>query len=45
MEDRQSQPFTQDTLLKDLTACGVKQGQTLLVHCSLKAIGYVIGGS
>ena len=39
------EPLTLDTLLTDLRACGVREGQTLIVHGSLSRVGYVIGGA
>jgi aminoglycoside 3-N-acetyltransferase len=37
-------PATIDTLARDLAALGVPSGGILLVHTSLRALGYVIGG-
>jgi aminoglycoside N3'-acetyltransferase len=32
------------SLTKDLSALGVVRGSTVMVHTSLRALGYVIGG-
>jgi aminoglycoside 3-N-acetyltransferase len=36
-------PATLSTLLKDLRALGIREGETLLVHSSLSSIGWVAG--
>lgn len=38
-------PATIPTLVNDLAALGVKPGMTLLVHSSLKSLGFVSGGA
>lgn len=41
----QDRPFTRASLLTDFRACGVTAGRTVIVHCSMRQIGYVIGGA
>ena len=45
MDTRNAEPLTLQTLLTDLRTCGVREGQTLILHGSLSRIGYVIGGA
>jgi aminoglycoside 3-N-acetyltransferase len=40
---RTPSPATLSTLLEDLRALGIREGETLLVHSSLNAIGWVAG--
>lgn len=38
-------PVTEDRLVRDLEAIGVEPGSVLLVHSSLKSLGWVCGGA
>ncbi|HMO55911.1 MAG TPA: AAC(3) family N-acetyltransferase [Roseiflexaceae bacterium] len=40
-----SEPLTIDSLAKSFRACGVQIGQTIIVHTSLRSLGWVIGGA
>jgi aminoglycoside 3-N-acetyltransferase len=42
--DRQRLPHTPETIEEDLRAIGLYAGDTVLVHSSLKQIGYAVGG-
>ncbi|MFX1391994.1 MAG: aminoglycoside N(3)-acetyltransferase [Promethearchaeota archaeon] len=42
---KKSRHITKDDLISDLEKIGIKKGDVLLVHSSLKRIGYVIGGA
>ncbi len=39
------QPRTRNSLKEDLQNLGVKEGMTLMVHASMKSLGWVCGGS
>ncbi|WP_435360944.1 aminoglycoside N(3)-acetyltransferase [Haloarchaeobius sp. DFWS5] len=42
--DRSSDPITVDRLVSDLHELGVEPGDTIIVHSSLSALGWVCGG-
>jgi aminoglycoside 3-N-acetyltransferase len=43
--DRSTTPLTVTTLAKQLQACGLAEGQTVLVHMAMSKIGWIIGGA
>lgn len=45
MEPLSGEPMTRDRLATDLNRLGLRAGDVVLVHSSLKAIGWVCGGS
>ncbi|MGH2775384.1 MAG: aminoglycoside N(3)-acetyltransferase [Actinomycetota bacterium] len=42
---RTPEPVTVTSLTRDLEALGIRNGATLLIHSSLKAVGWVAGGA
>lgn len=38
-------PVTIDSLTKEFYDCGLREGQTILVHTSLRRLGWVVGGA
>jgi aminoglycoside 3-N-acetyltransferase len=43
--DRTSTPLTVSSLAGQLQACGMAEGQTVLVHMAMSSLGWVIGGA
>ena len=37
--------ITKDIIIKELTAIGLEKGDVVMVHTSLKSMGYVCGGA
>jgi len=42
---RTTEPLTCDSLTESFRVCGVQPGQTIIVHTSLRSLGWVIGGA
>ncbi len=42
--DSNSLPVTKEILVDDFRRIGLKEGMTVIVHSSLKSIGWVCGG-
>ena len=42
---RTDRPLTRESIRHDLVKLGVQEGDTVIVHASLKALGYVVGAS
>jgi aminoglycoside 3-N-acetyltransferase len=40
-----NQLLTKDILISEFKKCGLSEGQTIIMHASLKSLGYVVGGS
>ena len=43
--DPNSLPLTIDSLMRDFAGCGLSEGQTVLVHTRMSALGWVAGGA
>ncbi len=43
--DKNFTPITKEVLIHKFSKLGIKQGDTLLVHASLRSLGYVVGGA
>jgi aminoglycoside 3-N-acetyltransferase len=43
--DRTAAPLTVISLTKQLLACGLAEGQTVLVHMAMSKLGWIIGGA
>ncbi len=44
MDETNNNPFTRTQLLQDFRALGIHEGQTVMMHASVKAVGGVMGG-
>lgn len=45
LQEKNKTGITKEKLVQDLKKIGIKKGDSILVHCSLSKIGYVIGGA
>ena len=43
--DRTTTPLTVTSLTEQLRACGLAEGQTILVHMAMSKLGWIIGGA
>ena len=43
--DRSAAPLTVTVLAEQLRACGLAEGQTVLVHMAMSKLGWIIGGA
>lgn len=43
--EKSSLPVTKESIVSDLRSAGLHQGQTVIVHSSLKSLGWVCGGA
>jgi len=43
--EQTTEPLTIDSLTNAFRACGIEPGQTIIVHTSLRSLGFVVGGA